>query len=86
MDCLDFLSTSIPISHCLVLVVQPYSSGDIAIAWNNSCFILSERSDFDISINSSSYFVYSYIDFAFSRQDIATGVYELVYWFQRLGI
>ena len=31
-------------------------------------------------------FAYAYIDIAFCRWDIATEVYELVYWIQRLAI
>ena len=37
----------------LVQVVQLYNSTDMAINWNNSCFILSERSDFQMVINLS---------------------------------
>ena len=36
-----------------VQVLQPYNSTDTATTWNNSHFILSERSDFHMVINQS---------------------------------
>ena len=57
-----------------VHLVQLHCSTDTATAWENSHFILSERSDFHM------------VDITFNRWDIATEVYELVYRFQKLVI
>ena len=46
--------------------------------WKNSCFILSMRSDFHM-VDNLSITVHGYADITFSRWDIATVVYKLVY-------
>ena len=55
--------------------MQPQSSTVTTTAWKNSSLILSESSDF----SSILWFIYMYVDTAFSRRDIPTEVYEQVY-------
>ena len=66
--------------------MQKYNSTYMTTAWMNSCFILSEKSDFHFPVNCSSCFSYAFVDIAFSRGDITTEVFELVYQYQRLAI
>ena len=77
--CSNFVWFPLTFSQVILRVqlVQPYSSTSMAIAWKNSCFILSERSDFHM-INSRSIAVCTYVDVTFSRWDNATEVCELI--------
>ena len=76
-----------PCRFVKVQMVQLYHSTDTATAWMNSCFILSQISDFPlIDNNCSPCFTFVYADIVFSWWDIANEVYELVNEFQRLAI
>ena len=62
-------------------MVQLHSSTDMAIAWKNSCYIVSEKSDFHIFVNLLivvNFLIYAYVDIVFSWWDNATDVYNAI--------
>ena len=66
-----------------VHVVQTYNSTDTASTWKKSYFIRRIRWK---PANNCQCFLDVYVDIVFSRWDIATEVYELVFLFQRLAL
>ena len=54
LSIIDYFLSSFFSKHLIkVQLMQPYNSTDMATAWNNSCFILSERLDFHVVVKLS---------------------------------